>query len=122
MSQPLAEYDAIARALQHYIEGGRTGSSETMKLGFASTASIYGYLAPDLIAGPIQDLYDWVDANPPANGRVDRIAGIDVHESFASVRVEVENWAGHRFTDVLSLLKMDGEWKIVSKTFHLHAD
>lgn len=122
MSQPLAEYDAIARAVQHYIEGGRTGSSETMKLGFAATASIHGYLGPDLIAGPIQDLYDWVDANPPASGLVDRIASIDIHDSFTSVRVEVENWAGHRFTDVLSLLKMYGEWKIVSKTFRLHAD
>jgi hypothetical protein len=34
--------------------------------------------------------------------------------------VELDNWAGHRFTDVLSLLKVDGEWKIVCKVFHLH--
>lgn len=121
MNDEFPEYAAIRQAVQSYIDGGRAGSSETMRRGFHENASIHGYLGPDLISGPIQGLYDWVDGNPPASELADCIASIDVRGSFATVRVELDNWAGHRFTDVLSLLKVDGEWKIVCKIFHLHA-
>ena len=120
MNNEFQDYPAIRRAVQHYIDGGRTGSSQTMRPGFHENASIHGHLGPGLISGPIQILYDWVDANPPASDLADCIACMDVRGSFATVRVELDNWAGHRFTDVLSLLKVDGEWKIVCKTFHLH--
>jgi hypothetical protein len=36
------------------------------------------------------------------------------------VRVETDNWTGHRFTDFFNLLKRDGQWKIMNKVFHLH--
>jgi hypothetical protein len=39
---------------------------------------------------------------------------------FGPVRLELDNWTGHRFTDMFTLLKVDGEWKIISKVFHLH--
>ncbi len=29
-------------------------------------------------------------------------------------------WTGHRFTDLFTLLKIDGQWKIMNKVFHLH--
>jgi hypothetical protein len=32
------------------------------------------------------------------------------------------NWTGHKFTDVFTLLKTDGEWKIISKVFYLHPE
>lgn len=32
----------------------------------------------------------------------------------------MDNWTGHRFTDIMTLLKVDGEWKIMNKVFHLH--
>ena len=35
-------------------------------------------------------------------------------------RLEIDNWTGHRFTDLFTLLKVDGEWKIMNKVFHLH--
>jgi len=38
----------------------------------------------------------------------------------ATVRLEMDNWTGHRFTDFFTLLKVDGEWKIMNKVFHLH--
>jgi hypothetical protein len=35
-------------------------------------------------------------------------------------RVELDNWTGHKFTDMFTLLKTDGQWKIISKVFYLH--
>ena len=116
----LSDYDAIGRTMQHYIEGGKSGRSEEMKLAFHPDATIFGYTGPDLFGGPIQMLFDWVDQNGPAAELQGRITSIDLVESVATVRLELENWSGHRFTDLFTLLKIDGEWKIFSKVFHTH--
>ena len=36
------------------------------------------------------------------------------------MRLELDNWTGHRFSDLFTLLKVDGDWKIMNKAFHLH--
>jgi len=38
------------------------------------------------------------------------------------VRVELDNWTGHRFTDFFTLVKIDGQWRIMSKMFYLHPE
>lgn len=119
-STSLSEYEGIAQTVQHYIEGGKSGRSEEMKLAFHPDATIFGYAGPDLFAGSIQKLFDWVDQNGPATELQGRITSIDLIESVATVRLELENWTGRRFTDLFTLLKVDGEWKIISKVFHLH--
>ena len=116
----LSEYDAITKTVQHYVEGGKSGRSEEMKLAFHADATIFGYAGPELFAGPIQKLFDWVDQNGPATELQGRITSIDLAESVATVRLELENWSGRRFTDLFTLVKVDGEWKIISKVFHLH--
>ena len=45
---------------------------------------------------------------------------IDVVGTVASVRLDTDNWTGHRFTDFFNLVKIDGQWKVVSKVFYLH--
>lgn len=117
----LSEYDAITKTVQHYINGGKTGRSDEMKLAFHPDATIFGYAGPELFAGPIQMLFDWVEQNGPATELEGRITSIDLIETVATVRLELENWSGRRFTDLFTLLKVDGEWKIISKVFHLHA-
>lgn len=118
----LSEYDAITKTVQNYINGGRTGRSADMKLAFHPDATIFGYIGPDLFAGPIQGLFDWNDQNGAATELEGRIASIDLVETVATVRLELDNWTGHRFTDFFTLLKVDGEWKIMNKVFHLHAE
>ena len=91
-----------------------------MKPAFHEDATIFGYVGPDLFAGPIQKLFDWNDENGPATGLQARLASIDLIDTVATVRLELDNWTGHRFTDLFTLLKVDGEWKIMNKVFHLH--
>ncbi|MDQ3474048.1 MAG: nuclear transport factor 2 family protein, partial [Acidobacteriota bacterium] len=57
----LSEYDAITKTVQNYINGGKTGHTADMKLAFHPDATIFGYIGPDLFAGPIQGLFDWND-------------------------------------------------------------
>jgi len=115
------EYDVIAKVVQHYIDGARSGRGDDMKPAFHEDATVFGYVGPDLFAGPIQNLFAWNDDNGPATELKDRIASIDVTGTVATVRLELENWTGFRFTDLFTLLKVDGDWKIMNKVFHVHA-
>ncbi len=116
----LSDYDAIAKTVQHYIDGAKSGRGADMKPSFHKDATIFGYDGTDLFAGPIQQLFDWNDQNGPAPGLQARIASIDIIDTIATVRLELDNWTGHRYTDLFTLLKVDGEWKIMNKVFHLH--
>ena len=117
----VSEQDAITKTVQHYVEGGKSGRSADMKVAFHPDATIFGYIGADLFAGPIQKLFDWNDQNGRATGLQAQIASIDIADTIATVRLELDNWSGHRFTDMFTLLKVDGEWKIINKVFHLHA-
>ena len=114
------EFDAIAKTVQHYIDGARSGRGDDMKPAFHSLATIAGYVGDDLLAGPIQFLFDWNDKNGPATELQHRIEAIDICETIATVRLEHDNWTGHQFTDMFTLLKTDGDWKIMSKVFYMH--
>ncbi len=116
----VSEYGEIAKVLQHYINGAKSGRGDDMKSAFYKDATIFGYTGTDLFAGPIQQLFDWNDQNGPATGLQTRIASIDIIDTIATVRLELDNWTGHRYTDLFTLLKVDGEWKIMNKVFHLH--
>ncbi len=122
MSDPtyVQEIDAIKSVVQHYIDGARTGSGDAMKPAFHDDATVFGYVGPDLFGGPIQGLYDWNDGNGPATDIQVRFTSIDVVGTAASVRLDMDDWTGHRFTDFFNLVKIDGAWQIVSKIFYLH--
>src|SRR3954453_1107985 len=87
----IKDYDAIVEVMNRYKEGVRTGSSSVMKPVFHQGCTFYGYYQGSLLAGPIQMLFDWVDGNGPAADIQTRIANVDIRESIASVRMEVEN-------------------------------
>jgi hypothetical protein len=117
---PEGEYDAIVRTIQTYVDGGKSGKGDDMKPAFHDGATIYGYIGPDLFGGPVQSLFDWNDGNGPATELQSNITNVDIQGTIATARVELDNWTGHKFTDMFTLLKTDGEWKIISKVFYLH--
>ncbi len=115
------EHDAITKTLQPYIDGMKSGKGDDMKPAFHNDATIFGYAGADLFGGPIQQLFDWSDQSDPATELQARIASIDHAKTIATVRLELTNLNGARYTDMFTLLKVDGEWKIMSKVFHLHS-
>ena len=119
-SDDMAEYEAIARSVQHYLDGARAGSGATMKAAFHDDAQIFGFASDGLFAAPIQELFDRVDKTGPAPDTQARIASIEIANTVATVRLELDQWAGRRFTDFFTLLKIDGTWTIMNKVFHLH--
>lgn len=116
----LNDYDRIAGVFEHYIRGARSGKGHEMEPAFHPDATLFGYIGVDLFAGPIQQLFDWNDENGPATDLRARITNIDLVDTVASVRLEVDNWSGNRFSEFFTLLKTDDRWQIINKVFHLH--
>jgi len=112
----------IEAVMQTYVDGGRTGSVETLRPIFHELATICGYVGPDLFAGPIAMFYDWHAENGPAADLEVGKSRIDVEGTAATVRIELDNWTGHRFTDFFTLVKVEGQWQIMSKVFYLHPE
>ncbi len=119
-SQDISEFEAITATVQHYIDGAREGSGKTMKVAFHDDAQIFGYGAQGLFAAPIQELFDRVDESGSAPETKARIVNIDIADTVATVRLELDEWSGRRFTDFFTLLKLDGTWTIMNKVYHLH--
>ena len=120
MNENTEEVKSIEAVLEHYINGGRTGRGEDMRGAFHEDATIFGHVGEDLFAGPIELLFSWNDENGPSAELVYEIDHVDIEGTVATARLEINNWHGHRFTDLFTLLKINGEWKIISKVFHIH--
>jgi len=124
MNKPVPEDDIrrIQTLMATYIEGGRSGSIDTLRPIFHELATICGYVGSDLFAGSIEMFYDWHADNGPAAGLTAGDVQIDIEGTAASVRIELDNWTGHRFTDFFTLVRIDGRWQIMSKVFYLHPE
>jgi hypothetical protein len=122
----LTQYDEIVKTIQMYIDGCKQGKSELMRPAFHPDASFFGYAGEQLAIGT-GFLFDWIDKNGPAPTIEPRVAGVDILDSIAVVRLEVAGWSGNlagtgvSMSDLFTLLKMPGGWRIIQKAFHWHA-
>ena len=124
----LAEHDAITRTMHCYVAGARAGDGDLMRPAFHPSATISGYCQGVEYSGSVEHVFQWVTANGPAPNINPRFARIEIIESIAVVHLEVQHWSGKlaganaRASDVFTLLKWNGEWKITHKLFHWHED
>lgn len=118
---PIKDYKQIVEVIGKYVEGLVTGKKEVMKPAFHADATMYGYNSNGFLGGPIQNLWDFVDKAGAAPDLKARIDILDVEGTIATARISLENDAyGESYTDYHQLLKVDGEWKVIGKVFHLH--
>jgi hypothetical protein len=124
----LVEHDAITRTMDLYIAGARAGDGDLMRPAFHPEATMSGYCQGAEYSGSIEHVFEWVTANGPAPHVEPRFARIEIIETIALVHLEVRRWSGKlagvnsRASDVFTLLKLNGGWKITHKLFHWHND
>jgi Putative lumazine-binding len=122
----LVEHDAITRTMHRYIAGAREGNGDLMRPAFHPSATISGYCQGVEYTGSVEHVFKWITQNGPAPNISARFARIEIVESIAVVHLEVQHWSGKlaganaRASDVFTLLKWNGEWKITHKLFHWH--
>ena len=123
MRAEIKEYQAVEEAVMKFVKSVAEGDSKYAKELFIDEAALFGYLNGELEHGSIEQFYHNVDTtpgNPKFHARVDVMM---VEETRAVARVLEEGWGGSiDFTDVLLLMKMDGEWKCVAKAYNQNSN
>lgn len=123
MRDPMKEYEAVEAAAMNFVNSVAKGDSSYAKKLFIDEAVLFGYLDGELEHGSIQQFYENVDNVGSDDNFKARVDVLLVEESLAVVRVLEEGWGGRiDFTDVLLLLKMNGEWKCVAKAYNQNSD
>jgi hypothetical protein len=116
------DYDAVIEAANMYTEGLRAGSPDIVAQAFHKNAVMYGFISPpkpDMLAGPIDNLYTFIRENGSAPAIKTRNDILAVTQTTAVVRIDMEGDAsGADYTDFLTLIKMDGKWQAIAKVFH----
>lgn len=124
MTKPtyVQEYQAIVDVLNKYNEGGKQAQSSIMKPAFNDQATMFGVdLEGKLTGGPIQGLFDMIDnAFHPSPAAQGAIVNIDIVGTAASARIDTNDVSGFFFTDFFNLLKVGGNWTVISKIYHTH--
>lgn len=123
MRDKIQEYKAVEEAAMKFVKSVAEGNSKYARELFIDEAVLFGFLDGKLEHGSIEQFYHNVDTVPGGDGFNARVDVLLVEETLAVVRVLEEGW-GNRidFTDVLLLLKMDGEWKCVAKAYNQNSD
>ena len=120
MSEPVN--DDIVAVVRAYVEAMAAADEARLRAAFHPSAAVIGnyqgeveWLSLDQFIAAIRD----AGAAPVGHNPYWDIESIDRTPDSAIVRV-VDDFAGMRFTDHLSLLKIGAEWQIVNKLYHLH--
>ena len=116
-----ATYQEITHALSNYLNGFYEGDVEMLRQVFHPAAHLYSATGGPLVNDDMETVYARVAARPSpaskAERRHDRILSIDKsgpESALAKVQIAI---APKLYTDHLSMLKLDGRWQIISKTF-----
>jgi hypothetical protein len=114
-----SEEAGVRQALDNYIKGHATGQGEFFRKAFHTDAKLFA-VRDGKYWQLTSEEYIARAAGKPADDEAQRkrsIESIDISGNAAIAKV-VLDYPSVRFTDYMSLLKIDGEWKIINKTFH----
>lgn len=114
-----SEYDAVIAVAQKYVDGLRVGSATNVAKAFHKDAVMYGFTNGELMGGPIANLFDFIEKNGKAPGIRTRLDVLAITPTTAVVRVDMEKDAiGADYNDYLTLIRIDGAWKVIAKVYH----
>lgn len=124
-SEPLAgqasgEEAAVREALGYYLQGHATGVRETMAMAFHPEAHLTYVLDDGTVRTiTLEDFLSGFSGRPAPDEaqRVRTIEMVDIAETAAVGKI-ILDYPTIRFVDYMSLLKVNGEWKIIHKSYH----
>ena len=115
-----AQEPAGVRApLELYIKGHATGNGDFWRQAFHPSARIEGIRDGKLFSRTIEEFAAGASGKPADDEaqRKRRIVSVEGTENAAFAKIELD-YPKVKFTDYFTLLKVDGEWKIMSKVYH----
>jgi len=112
------EKKAVSVPLENYIKAHATGDGEFMRKAFHTEAKVMFFSNDKFNQWSSEEFAARFTGKPAAdeNKRKRSFEIIDVAGNAAIAKV-VLDYPTVKFTDYMTLLKIDGEWKIINKTF-----
>jgi Putative lumazine-binding len=115
----LTDLEAAKIPLQNYVKAHETGNPDFIRRAFSNDAKIVGYMGGKFISWGTEE-YAARFAGKPADDEPERKRSIELLNltGDAAVGKVVLDYPTIKFADYMSLLKINGEWKIVNKSFN----
>ena len=110
------ELQLIEKTLNYYLEGGTNNDFELLKQAFYPTATMKFVGEEYKEVNAIEFFKNGIKSGPKQD-RETRIVSVSITGNAASAQLEIA-YPTFMFIDYMNLLKIDGEWKIVSKIFY----
>jgi hypothetical protein len=114
-----AEVAAARVPLEHYINAHATGNPDYIRKAFFPEAKIMAFRDGKLLNLSVEEFASRFSGKPAADEsqRQRRIDSLTITGNAGVARI-VLDYPDTTLTDYMSLLKVDGEWKIVNKVFN----
>jgi hypothetical protein len=119
----VSDEQQIKETVQTYFDCMYESSAEKTHAAFHPNAKITGYLQDGLHEMSVVEFAGFVSSQQPSakeKGEAARldIISIDIAGDTAVTRVR-DDYLGMTFLDTLSLLRVEGQWSIYNKLFHV---
>ncbi|HKQ81692.1 MAG TPA: nuclear transport factor 2 family protein [Steroidobacteraceae bacterium] len=113
------EQTAVRAVVEEYVAAAGVRDVARLEAIFHPQALMSGYLNDQKMIGSLRPLYDFLRQQQGDTSGTHRweIPVIEVTGSIASVTLTEKDFFGMDFTTYFHLVKLDGNWKIVSKLF-----
>ena len=115
--QAQTEFELIQKTLLDYIEGTANGEPERVRNAFHKDLKLYHIANDSLVVWSGENYVNNITRGKK-NNRIGRIVSIDYENDASNAKIEIIMPDRKRiYTDYLLLLKYEGKWKIIHKSF-----
>ena len=109
--------DGITKCVNYYLEGGTNNDFEMLEKAFHPNATMKYISDGEYKEVNAVNFFKERMKPGPKQNRSTSIQSIDVQGHAANAKLKIQ-YPDFYFIDYMNLLKIDGEWKIVSKIFY----
>jgi len=119
------DQNKISEAIQLYFDSMYESSEEKVRQVFHEDAKITGYMQGNLLEQSVDNFAKFVASQTPSAAEKNEeklleTLSIEIAGSTAVARVR-DGYIGMVFQDTLSFLKIDDDWVIYNKLFHVES-
>ena len=116
----------IKNLIQIYVDSMDESNPNKVKQIFHNNAKIVGYLHGDFMEMSVNDFAGFVASQQPTpkekgENVIFEIITCEIEGTTAVVKLR-DKYLGINFMDILSFIKIEGEWKIYNKLFNVECE
>ncbi len=110
-----SDLQLIEKTISHYFDGMINHNAESLTKAFHPTATMKWNGEKYMEVNALEALTDYVNSNEAVKTKTSIVA-INIVGDAANAQLNLE-YETFSFVDFMHLMKIEGEWKIISKTY-----